>query len=67
MLVVVKHWRGRGVDALLYYETARAGLAKGYQRGEGSWILESNVMMNRALQMLGGRVYKRYRVYEKAL
>ena len=66
-LGVVEEWRGRGVDALLYYETARAGLAKGYQRGEGSWILESNVMMNRALQMLGGRVYKRYRVYEKAL
>ncbi len=66
-LGVVEEWRGRGVDALLYYETARAGLAKGYQRGEGSWILESNVMMNRALQMLGGRVYKTYRVYEKAL
>lgn len=66
-LGVVEEWRGRGVDALLYYETARAALAKGYQRGEGSWILESNVMMNRALQMLGGRVYKTYRVYEKAL
>ena len=66
-LGVVEEWRGRGVDALLYYETARAALSKGYQRGEGSWILESNVMMNRALQMLGGRVYKTYRVYEKAL
>ena len=26
-LGVVEEWRGRGVDALLYYETARAGLA----------------------------------------
>lgn len=66
-LGVVEEWRGRGVDALLYYETARSGLAKGYQRGEGSWILENNVMMNRAIQMLGGKVYKCYRIYEKAL
>jgi len=35
-----------------------------YEEAEGSWILENNVMMNRALQNIGGRVYKKYRIYQ---
>lgn len=66
-LGVVREWRGRGIDALLYYETARALFAKGYKRAEMSWILESNEMMNRAVRFFGGVLYKRYRIYEKAL
>lgn len=66
-LGVVHEWHGRGIDALLYYKTAKALFAKGYKRAEMSWILENNVMMNRAIQFFGGIVYKRYRIYEKAL
>jgi hypothetical protein len=33
-------------------------------RGEMSWILENNKMMNRAARMLGGKIYKTYRMYE---
>jgi hypothetical protein len=32
-----------------------------------SWILENNDMMNRAIRLFGGEVYKTYRVYEKRL
>jgi len=32
-----------------------------------SWILENNDMMNRAARMLGGRIYKTYRMYEMQL
>jgi len=66
-LGVVEEYRGRGIDALLYYETARAALKKGYIRGEMSWILENNDMMNRAIRMMGGQVYKTYRVYDLPL
>jgi len=66
-LGVVHEWHGRGIDALLYYETAKALFAKGYKRAEMSWILENNMMMNRAIQFFGGVLYKRYRIYEKAL
>ena len=55
------------LDALFYIETARAALAKGYKRIEGSWILESNTMMNRIIERLGGRRYKTYRIFEKSL
>ena len=64
---MIEEYRGRGIDALFYVETARAALAKGYKRMEGSWVLESNTMMNRIIERLGGRRYKTYRIYEKPL
>jgi GNAT superfamily N-acetyltransferase len=62
---VVPEYRTMGIDALFYVETARAAFAKGYERCEMSWILESNDMMNRIIERLGGKVYKTYRIYEK--
>jgi len=66
-LGVIKEYRGRGIDALLYYETAKAAIAKGYRHAEMSWILENNDMMNRAIKMFGAELYRTYRVYEMAL
>ena len=66
-LGVLPEFRGKGVDGLMYLETAKAAVPKGYRFAEMSWILENNEMMNRAIRSLGGRVYKTYRVYEKAL
>jgi GNAT superfamily N-acetyltransferase len=66
-LGVLPEFRGKGVDGLMYLETAKAAVPKGYKYAEMSWILESNEMMNRAIRMLGGTVYKTYRVYEKAV
>jgi hypothetical protein len=66
-LGVVEEYRARGVDALLYYETAMAAAPRGYVWAEASWILENNDAMNRPIAMLGSEVYKRYRVYEKRL
>ena len=66
-LGVMEGFRARGVDALLYYETARAAVHRGYKWAEASWILESNDSMNRAIEMLGADVYKKYRIYEKKL
>ena len=64
---VVERYRGRGIDACFYVQTARAALAKGYHECEMSWILESNTMMNRIIERLGGHIYKTYRVYDRAL
>ena len=35
--------------------------------GEMGWILETNKPMNRAMEGMGGKVVRRYRVYEKVL
>jgi len=64
-LGVLPEHRGTGVDALIYIETAKEAIKRGYKWAEMSWILENNEMMNRSIQMLGGKVYKTYRMYEK--
>lgn len=64
---MMEEYRGRGADALFYLETAKQALKGGYKRLEGSWILESNVMMNQIIERLGGVRYKTYRIYEKGL
>jgi GNAT superfamily N-acetyltransferase len=64
---VLKEFRGRGIDALLYWETMERAKKKGYNFGEASWVHEDNEPMNRAAQMMNGKKYKTYRVYEKAL
>jgi GNAT superfamily N-acetyltransferase len=66
-LGVIPEYRGTGVDALMYIETAKAALRRGYKWAEMSWILENNDMMNRSIQMLGGKVYKTYRMYQKSI
>ncbi len=66
-LGVLPEYRGTGVDALMYIETAKAAIKRGYKWAEMSWILENNDMMNRSIKMLGGKVYKTYRMYEKRI
>ena len=67
LLGVLEEYRGLGLDGLLYYDLLKAGLPRGYIDVEMSWILETNDMMNRGIQMLGGEVYKTYRVFRKPL
>jgi GNAT superfamily N-acetyltransferase len=66
-LGVLPEHRARGVDALFYLETAKAALSKGIQKAEMSWILENNDAINRPIQVMGGEIYKTYRLYDKAL
>jgi GNAT superfamily N-acetyltransferase len=56
-----------GLGAAFYARTWQAGLARGYVRGEGSWILEENREMARPLERLGARVSKRYRIFERTI
>jgi GNAT superfamily N-acetyltransferase len=39
----------------------------GYERCELSWILEDNLPMRRICEVAGARIYKTYRIYEKAV
>lgn len=66
-LGVLPEYRGTGVDAMLYLRTAEHALRKGYRAVEMSWLLESNEMVLRSAEMLGGHRYKTYRVYEQTL
>lgn len=59
--------RGKGIDALLYLGIIRNGTARGVTFAELSWVLEDNEAMRKPLDRLGGRVYRRYRLYDCAL
>lgn len=67
-LGVKSDYRHTGVAAGLYLKhletAAQPGAIKG---GEMGWILETNGPMNRAMEGMGGKVVKRYRLYERAL
>ncbi len=66
-LGILPEYRRTGLDLCLYVRTYQAARRKGMHCGEASWILEDNVMMNRALLQIGGKVYRRHRIYEKRL
>jgi hypothetical protein len=56
-----------GLGLVFYLQTWLNGVRIGYVWGEASWILEDNVEMVRAAERMGGRPYKRYRVFERTL
>lgn len=60
-------YRRTGIDALLYLRIYENGSPVDLARGEASWILEDNWGMRRAMERMGGYVYKTYRVYGKPL
>ncbi len=64
-LGVLPEHRGRGIDALLYTALIRNGLEKGIGEAEQSWVLEDNDLMRRPLERLDGRVYRRYRLFDR--
>lgn len=66
-LGIKEGYRKRGIDAILYLDTLRAAKELGYTGGEISWTLEDNHLVNRAIESMGGRKYKTYRLYEKSL
>lgn len=53
--------------ACLYEDISVHGKAAGYVSSELSWTLEDNVGINRGIERMGGKEYKRWRVYEKSL
>ena len=63
-LGLIEEYRKTGIDACLYAKCYEGAKKLDYVEAEGSWILENNLMMNRALQNVGAKVYKKYRIYQ---
>ncbi len=56
-----------GAGAALYMAQYRSAERTRQKGGEMGWILETNHSMNHAMEALGGRIVKRFRVYERTL
>jgi GNAT superfamily N-acetyltransferase len=66
-LGVKPEYEHTGVGAALYLAQYEAGERTRQKGGEMGWILEVNDSMNHSMEALGGRVVKRFRVYERLL
>ncbi|UXP32893.1 hypothetical protein N6H18_02845 [Reichenbachiella agarivorans] len=66
-LGIVEQYRKLGIDAYFYAKAFEEAKNKKMLFGEASWILENNEMMNRAITNINGKVYKKHRLYKKAI
>jgi transposase InsO family protein len=65
-----QHQRSAAGTVLLYamLEALRRSMyGAGLKHVELGWILEDNLSMRRVIEDIGGRAYKTYRIYEKAI
>ncbi len=66
-LGVKREYQHTGVAAGLYIEHFDTAARHRVKWGEMGWILETNRSMNRGMEAMGGKIAKRYRVYERPL
>jgi len=64
---VLKEYRNRGIDTVFYLNTIENGRKMGYTESECSMVVETNTKMLKALEAIGARRYKTYRLYEKPI
>ncbi len=67
MLGVLEPYRKLGIEACLYGRLIRNGKKSGLKGAECSWMLDSNYLMNSAIEQINGQLYKRYRLFEKSV
>jgi len=70
ILGIKKAFRGgdmKFLSVLMYVEMNERAKSIGIEGGELSWTLEDNFKINRGIELMGGKVYKKYRIYGKSL
>lgn len=71
ILGIRRKWRNvrkyAGLSAFLYVEMNHAAHLLGLERSELSWTVEDNAPINVGIRLMGGRIYKTYRVWERKL
>ena len=64
-LGVIEGYRKMGIETVFYADIIRQVQRKGITTAEASWVLEDNYLMNKAIQDINGKPYKKYRIFEK--
>jgi GNAT superfamily N-acetyltransferase len=67
LLGVLPEVRRIGLYPLLIAEARERTVRRGYTRAEVGWTLEDNALVNAGIEAVGGRRYRTYRLYEKAV
>ena len=60
-------YRGMGLDVLMGVKMFQSGLEAGYEFMDTHHEMEANVKVRGEMERVGGKIYKKYRVYQKSL
>ena len=66
-LGIKEQYRSGSILPVFMHEAARRAIAYGSPGAEASWVLEDNAAMRQPIEAFGGRVYRRWRVYDRPL
>jgi len=64
---VMPKYRGLGLDALLYVQPFESAKKLKIKEGELSWELEDNFAIISPIEKIGGKIYKRMRIWDKKI
>lgn len=67
MGAVKEEYRSKGVDVLMGWRMLEEAKNAGIEYIDSHHELESNVRMRAEMERVGGRIYKKYRIYQKSL
>jgi len=66
-LGIKAEYRTGSILPLFLHEAARRAIEFGSPGAEASWILEDNRAMRQPIEAIGGRIYRRWRLFEQPL
>jgi len=64
---IKEEYRSKGVDVLMGYRMFEQAQAAGIEFLDSHHELESNIAMRSEMERVGGKIYKKYRIYQKNL
>jgi hypothetical protein len=64
---IKEQYRGKGLDVLLGYHMLESALKRNFDFIDSHLELETNTLVRREMESMGGKVYKKYRIYTKKL
>jgi hypothetical protein len=67
VLGIKSEHRTRAILPLFIHELYRRAEAMNAEGGEASWILEDNLQMVRAMESMGARLYRKWRIYDRPI
>jgi len=67
LLGVVDGYRKMGIEACLYGRIILAFQEKKMTYAEASWTLDHNELINKPIEQIGGKLYRKYRILEKTI
>ena len=64
---VKEKYRGMGLDVMMGFPMLTSARKAGFEYMDSHHEMESNVKVRAEMERMGGKVYKRFRVYQKNL